>query len=119
MLAGYESGRALSTEAANTWVNIVAPFVQHDECFRIVDLGAGTGRFAALFARVFNAQVIGVEPSKGMLTAAAHGDKLTNLLYAAGSAECIPLRNESCNLVWLSQVWHHIPDHLLSASENV
>jgi ubiquinone/menaquinone biosynthesis C-methylase UbiE len=117
MSAGYESGRALSTEAANTWAKIVAPFVQHDEGFRILDLGAGTGRFTALFARAFKAQVIGVEPSKGMLTVATRGDKLTNLAYAAGAAECIPLRSKSCDLVWLSQVWHHIRDHHACARE--
>jgi ubiquinone/menaquinone biosynthesis C-methylase UbiE len=110
MSAGYEFGRALSTEAANAWTKIVAPFVQNDEGFRILDLGAGTGRFAALFARTFKAQVIGVEPSKGMLTVATRGKKLTNLTYVAGAAECIPLRGESCDLVWLSQVWHHIGD---------
>jgi ubiquinone/menaquinone biosynthesis C-methylase UbiE len=117
MSAGYESGRALSTEAANTWAKIVAPFVYHDEGFRILDLGAGTGRFAALFARAFKAQVIGVEPSKGMLTVATRGEKLTNLTYAAGVAECIPLRSECCDLVWLSQVWHHIRDHRACARE--
>src|SRR5690349_17178320 len=90
---------------------IVAPFVQHDEDFRILDLGAGTGRFAALFARTFKAQVTGIEPSKAMLDAATRGEKPTNLTYLAGAAECIPLRNESCDLVWLSQVWHHIRDH--------
>jgi ubiquinone/menaquinone biosynthesis C-methylase UbiE len=111
MSTGYESGRALSAEAVDTWAKVVAPFVQHDEGFRILDLGAGTGRFAALFARTFKAQVTGVEPSKGMLAVATRGDKLTNLAYVAGAAECIPLRSESCDLVWLSQVWHHIRDH--------
>jgi ubiquinone/menaquinone biosynthesis C-methylase UbiE len=89
MSAGYESGRALSTEAADTWAKIVAPLVRHDEGFRILDIGAGTGRFAALFTRAFKAQVIGVEPSKGMLTVATSGDKLANLAYVAGAAECI------------------------------
>jgi ubiquinone/menaquinone biosynthesis C-methylase UbiE len=111
MSAGYESGRALSTKAANTWTKIVARFVQYDEGFRILDLGAGTGRFTVLFARAFKVQVIGVEPSNSMLTVAARGDRLKNLTYAAGAAECIPLRSECCDLVWLSQVWHHIRDH--------
>jgi ubiquinone/menaquinone biosynthesis C-methylase UbiE len=111
MSAGYESGRALSAEAANTWTKILALFVQSDEGFRVLDLGAGTGRFAVLFARAFKIQVIGVEPSNGMLTVATGGDRLKNLTYAAGAAESIPLRSECCDLVWLSQVWHHIRDH--------
>ena len=117
MSAGYESGRALSTDAANTWATIVAPFIKQDNRFRILDLGAGTGRFANLFARVFKARVIGVEPSKGMLDVASRGEKLSNLTYAVGAAECIPLRSQSCDLVWLSQVWHHIRDHHACARE--
>jgi hypothetical protein len=60
MSASYQSGRALSPEAARTWAKIVAPFVQPAG----VDLGAGTGRFSTLFARAFEAQVIGWSPRK-------------------------------------------------------
>jgi SAM-dependent methyltransferase len=70
MSAGYNSGRALSSEAAAIWTAIVAPFVRQGTNTRILDLGAGTGRFAELFARTFEAQVIGVEPSTAMLEAA-------------------------------------------------
>jgi ubiquinone/menaquinone biosynthesis C-methylase UbiE len=117
MSTGYQSGRALSREAADTWVEIVGPFIRHHQRFRILDLGTGTGRFATLFARVFNVQTIGVDSSKGMLSVAARDDKLTNLTYAVGAAECIPLRSDSCDLVWLSQVWHHIRDHHACARE--
>src|SRR2546427_5431354 len=61
MSAGYQSGRALSQEAASTWIAIVAPFVRRAGRARILDLGAGTGRFSPLFARVFEAPVIGIE----------------------------------------------------------
>jgi ubiquinone/menaquinone biosynthesis C-methylase UbiE len=117
MSVNYKSGRQLSSEAASIWTKIVASFVQFDRGFRILDLGAGTGRFSALFAQAFEAQVIGVEPSKGMLAVATRGERLTNLSYAAGSAECIPLQSESCHLAWLSQVWHHIRDHQACARE--
>jgi SAM-dependent methyltransferase len=116
MSANYQSGRALSPEAASTWAATVAPFV-HRGTSRILDLGAGTGRFSALFARVFEAQVLGIEPSTTMLAVGAHGVKLKNLAYAAGSAESIPLRGQSCDLAWLSQVWHHIRDHEACAGE--
>lgn len=48
MSAGYESGRAPSTEAVNTWAEIVEPFVQYDGDCNILDLGAGSDRFATL-----------------------------------------------------------------------
>jgi ubiquinone/menaquinone biosynthesis C-methylase UbiE len=114
--AAYRCGRALSTEAARTWAAIVAPFVREGTT-RILDLGAGTGRFSALFARVFDAQVVGVEPSKTMLGAADGGAQLRNLAYVGGSAEAIPLRDQSCDLAWLSHVWHHIRDHQACARE--
>jgi ubiquinone/menaquinone biosynthesis C-methylase UbiE len=117
MSASYQSGRALSEEAARTWITIVAPFVRRAGGTRILDLGARTGRFATLFARVFEAQVIGMEPSKGMLAVAQRGTTLRNLAYVAGTAECIPLRSQSCDLAWLSHVWHHIRDHQAGGRE--
>jgi ubiquinone/menaquinone biosynthesis C-methylase UbiE len=117
MSACYQSGRALSSAAASTWAAIVAPFVQRGMGTRILDLGSGTGRFSALFAETFEAHVIGIEPSKGMLAAGASVGILKNLAYVAGSAESIPVRGQSFELAWLSQVWHHIRDHQACARE--
>jgi ubiquinone/menaquinone biosynthesis C-methylase UbiE len=117
MSASYRSGRALSPEAARTWAEIVAPFVRPGTITTILDLGAGTGRFSALFARTFDARVVGIEPSTAMLVAADRGVSLKNLTYLAGSAEEIPLQGESCDVAWLSQVWHHIRDHQACARE--
>ena len=115
--ASYQAGRALSNDAAGKWSSVLAPFVEHAEFIRVLDLGAGTGRFATLFARSFDIQVIAVEPSTKMLDVAASGDKQSNLAYVAGAAERIPLRSESFDLVWLSHVWHHIQDRQTCASE--
>jgi ubiquinone/menaquinone biosynthesis C-methylase UbiE len=117
MSANYQGGRALSSEAASTWSSIVAPFVHRGANNRILDLGAGTGRFAALFARAFEAQIVGIEPSTAMLAVANGEAKVSNLAYAAGYAEDIPLRDQSCDLAWLSHVWHHIRDHQACARE--
>ena len=117
MSASYQDGRSLSSEAASTWVAIVAPFVRRRTNTRILDLGAGTGRFSVLFTQMVGAQVVGVEPSKGMLAVGGAGAKLKNLVYVAGSAESIPLRSQSCDLAWLSHVWHHIRDHHACARE--
>ena len=87
------------------------------QCVGIIDLGAGTGRFATLFARSFEMPVIGIEPSKGMLAAAAREERPGNLAYVAGAAECLPLKDSSCGLTWLSHVWHHVRDHHACAQE--
>jgi ubiquinone/menaquinone biosynthesis C-methylase UbiE len=80
MSARYQSGRALSEDAARTWTASLAPFVRGAASPTILDLGAGTGRFAALFASSFNATVIGIEPSAGMLAVAIRQEKPKNLL---------------------------------------
>jgi ubiquinone/menaquinone biosynthesis C-methylase UbiE len=117
MSASYNSGRVLSSETAATWAAIVAPFVRKRTNTRILDLGTGTGRFSTMFARVFDAHVIGVDPSTAMLAAADGSDQTKRATYVAGSAEAIPLRDESCQLAWLSQVWHHVRDHQACARE--
>jgi ubiquinone/menaquinone biosynthesis C-methylase UbiE len=117
MSSRYQSGRALSVEAARTWTAIVAPFVRDVPPATILDLGAGTGRFAVRFALSFNATVIGIEPSAGMLAVAARQEKPKNLRYLAGTAQRIPLADASCDLVWLSHVWHHVADHQACARD--
>jgi ubiquinone/menaquinone biosynthesis C-methylase UbiE len=117
MSANYNSGRTLSPATAATWSAIVAPFVRQGTNTKILDLGAGTGRFSELFARVFDAHVIGVEPSTAMLAAADGSVQPKRLAYVAGSAEVIPLHDQSCDLAWLSHVWHHIRDHKACARE--
>jgi len=117
MSARYQSGRVLSAEAAKTWSTVVSRFVQGSTRPRIVDLGAGTGRFSALFALSLEATVIGIEPSTGMLALAADQAKPNNLAYLAGTAERIPLVDATCDLAWLSHVWHHIRDHQACAND--
>ena len=117
MSVRYQSGRALSEEAAKTWSAAVAPFIQDSARPRILDLGAGTGRFAVLFAGSLEATVVAIEPSRGMLAFAARGERPNNLAYLAGAAERIPLADATCDLAWLSHVWHHIRDHQACADD--
>jgi len=115
--ASYPSGRALSPETAGTWTALVAPFVHKGRQTRILDLGAGSGRFSQLFAQDFDAHVIGVEPSTAMLTAADGSAQRKRIAYVPATAEAIPLRDLTCELAWLSQVWHHVRDHQACARE--
>jgi SAM-dependent methyltransferase len=48
---------------------------------------------------------------------AEHEDNPVNLAYIAGAAERIPLADATCDLAWLSHVWHHIRDHQACVSE--
>ena len=81
----------------------------------VVDRPKGSAH--PLFAASLEATVVGVEPSTGMLAVAARGARPNNLAYLAGSAEWIPLAEATCDLAWLSHVWHHIRDHQACADD--
>src|ERR1044071_8018660 len=105
----YPTGRALSSDTASRWVTLIAPFIEKPHARTILDLGAGTGRFSRLLAESFRVAVVAIEPARVMAAAAARDHARVN--HVAGRAEELPLRNGSCDVAWLSQVYHHIADH--------
>lgn len=117
MAANYQRGRALSPHAAEAWRAALQPFVPARRDLTILDLGAGTGRFAGFLSEVFGGRVIGVEPAFGMRSSAARLHMPNERTVIGGSAESIPLRDESCDVAWLSQVLHHVRDRALCARE--
>jgi len=52
-----------------------------------------------------------------MLGVAARQEKPNNLVYVAGTAERIPLGDATCDLAWLSHVWHHVRDRQACADD--
>jgi ubiquinone/menaquinone biosynthesis C-methylase UbiE len=110
----YDKGRSLPPEAIAVWMASAKRHVPH--ATRILDLGAGTGRFSAALAETFDADVYAVEPSAGMREQAK--TKLHELVHVvAGSAEAIPLPDASVDLAWLSNVIHHFDDLQQAARE--
>ena len=72
---------------------------------RIIDLGAGTGKFArALVDRGLD--VVGVEPSAGMRETFAN--VVSGATVITGSAEDIPLEDASVDAVVVAQAWHWV-----------
>ena len=64
---------------------------------RVLDLAAGTGRLTRELSRRFR-EVVAVEPDERMR--AVHGEAL------AGSAEAIPLDDESVDAVFVGEAFH-------------
>lgn len=67
----------------------------------VIDIGSGTGRSAFALAE-HAARVVGIEPEPAMLTLAARAlaeRRLGNVAFVAGSAEALPLPNESVDVV--------------------
>jgi ubiquinone/menaquinone biosynthesis C-methylase UbiE len=117
MATNYPAGRALSARATETWRLAITPFIPSTRNLTIVDLGSGTGRFASLLATRFSARVIGVEPAHGMRSIAMRESHPDAVAFVAGIAEKIPLRDACVDVVWLSQVLHHIRDLPVAAAE--
>lgn len=81
----------------------VAPYVERGTA--VLDVGAGTGRFADLFASRLGARAVAVEPAAGMR------DRRPSTGYAAwtaGRAEQLPLRDDAVDVVWLCCVIHYL-----------
>jgi ubiquinone/menaquinone biosynthesis C-methylase UbiE len=80
----------------------------------LVDIGAGTGAFAAAFSDWFDLTVLAVEPSAAMRDQIPRTPAIRVL---EGNASALPLPDESADAAWLSLVIHHIPDLGVAAHE--
>jgi SAM-dependent methyltransferase len=117
MATHYPMGRALSSHSEETWRTTLEPLIRRAPGLTILDLGSGTGRFSRLLSDHFKSRVIGVEPARGMRTLAARDRASSNVALVAGTAERIPLRDQSCDAAWLSQVLHHFRNRAACGAE--
>ncbi len=81
----------------------------------VADIGAGTGYFSLPLARAVGAKgkVYAVDAQPEMLELLRQkikGDGPSNLETIAARADCIPLPDAGCNLVFLANVWHEFAD---------
>jgi ubiquinone/menaquinone biosynthesis C-methylase UbiE len=82
----------------------------------VADIGAGTGYFTLpLAARVAPGKVFAVDPSAELLEVIrgrlAQPDAPKNVELVAGEDSATGLEDASCDLIFLSAVWHEIDDH--------
>lgn len=100
----YDEGRRLSPHAVATWRAAVESLLP--ESAPIVDVGAGTGRFADLLAGIAGVPVFAVEPASGMRRPPARPEA-ESPRWLAGTAEALPLRDDSCGMVWTAFTTHY------------
>jgi len=121
MAADYLEGRALPVAGMEPWRDEIAKWMPEplDPARRspVLDLGAGTGQFAAAIAGWFGVQVVAVEPSSGMRAQGVRANSHPGVHWVAGVGERLPLRNRTCALAWVSTVVHHLDDLEAAAAE--
>jgi SAM-dependent methyltransferase len=105
MAARYDRGRELRAMDVERWMDTARPYLPGADG-RILDLGAGTGRFSAALARASGAMVVACEPSAAMRAAIPAGA----VFVVGATAEAAPFRNGAFDAVWASQVVHHVAD---------
>ena len=113
--ASYNAGRDISVEDKIRTLAFFAQHVPKEEIQRIVDLGCGTGRFSHVLGNLFEADVVGVDPSGKMLAQARKSEG--SVQFIEGSAEAIPVDDGSADMVFMSMVLHHVGDRAQMARE--
>ena len=94
----YERARPSYPQQAVDWLLESQPR-------RVLDLGAGTGKLTRLLAG--RAEVLhAVDPSANMLAQLA--EAVPRALTAVGTAEAIPLPDDSVDAVLVAQAWHWV-----------
>ena len=113
---GYDTARALPEHATLLLTNILREYTPVDNITSVLDIGGGTGRFSPLLQNLYQCPVYTFDPSVEMLKQGASRN-LNDIHWLASNAEYIPLKSDSIDLVWMSQVYHHLENRQLAFHE--
>ncbi|MEH1102190.1 class I SAM-dependent methyltransferase [Micromonospora sp. CPCC 205561] len=109
--AAFAGTREVPRGGLERWRHAVQQHLRPRTGSTVLDVGAGTGAWAAAFTDWFGLRVVGVEPAGAMRARAAHRPLL------AGDAVALPLRDSTVDGAWLSTVVHHVADLDAAARE--
>lgn len=112
--AAFKAVREVPRDGLSEWREAVRRHLHPSQGTTLVDIGAGTGQFAAAFSDWFGLSVLAVEPSAAMR---AQIPRTPAIQVFEGDAAALPLPDESADAAWLSLVIHHIPDLEAAAHE--
>jgi ubiquinone/menaquinone biosynthesis C-methylase UbiE len=112
--AAFKAVREVPRDGLVEWREAVRRHLRPSREMTLVDIGAGTGAFAAAFSSWFGLSVLAVEPSAAMRDQIP---RTPSIQVFEGDASRLPLPDESADAAWLSLVIHHIPDLAVAAQE--
>lgn len=115
--AVYQQGRGMRPGSIAVWMDEFAVHAPTARPLAVLDLGSGTGRFTPALANTFGGPVYGVEPSAKMRSVATAESAHPDVTYLEGSAESIPLRDQSCDVVLMFVSLHHVQQREAAARE--
>jgi len=110
----YKAVREVPRDGLGAWREAVRRHLRPSPPMNVVDIGAGTGAFAAAFSDWFDLTILAVEPSAAMR---AEIPRRPGIRILDGQASALPLPDHSADGAWLSLVIHHIPDLEAAAGE--
>ena len=110
----FKAVREIPRDELSEWREAVRRYLRPQPGMMLLDVGAGTGQFAAAFSDWFGVSVFAVEPSAAMREQIPRTPPIRAL---DGDATALPLPDDSADAAWLSLVIHHIPDLGLAARE--
>jgi len=112
--AAYKAVREVPRDGLGEWRDAIRRHLSPLPGMTLVDIGAGTGQFAAAFSDWFGLAILAVEPSAAMR---AQIPCRPGIQVLEGDASALPLPDGSADGAWLSLVIHHIPDLEAAARE--
>lgn len=98
----YEAGRPEYPFEAVAWMLESAPAGAR----RIADVGAGTGKLTRTLLAAPDAEIVAIDPDPAMLAVLREG--APGVPTFVGTAERLPLPDESVDAVVLGQAWHWV-----------
>lgn len=113
----YNQARALTPARPQRWQRLLSAHVNQSAISLVVDLGCGTGRFSEMLAAELGAWVMGFDPSEKMIDQARRKPVTAPVAFARASAHALPLADGCIDLVFMSQVYHHLPAPAAAAQE--
>ena len=99
------------------WLDRLTTHIPPSEITGIIDLGFGTGRFSGALAKGFSAHVLGIDPSEKMLSQVRRKAVPENVAFVQGSGEVLEVPAGSVDLIFLSMVFHHLPNPKQTVAE--
>lgn len=113
----FDQVRDRRQDAQQVWCERAAAYLPVPAPGPIVDVGAGTGIWSRALAATFRTKVQAIEPHGGMRKRAEQAHPHPDVEYMPGTAEELPLADESAAAAWLSTTIHQWPDLAAGARE--